>query len=158
ACTGANPVTCQALDQCHGVGVCNPLNGMCSNPPKTGAGCDDGNDCTQTDTCSAQGVCTGSNPVVCPAADQCHQTRVCDPGTGQCPNTPKGNGAQCDDGNECTQTDTCQGGSCTGSNPVQCNATDQCHDPGVCDSNNGTCSNPKKDNDTPCNDGDICTD
>ena len=31
------------------------------------------------------------------------------------------------DGNVCTQTDTCQGGICVGSNPVVCTASDQCH-------------------------------
>ncbi len=58
-CTGADPVTCSALDQCHDVGVCNPGNGVCSNPAKAeGASCDDGESCTGPDTCSA-GVCSG---------------------------------------------------------------------------------------------------
>ena len=35
-CTGGNPVTCTAADQCHTVGTCDPATGTCSNPAKTG--------------------------------------------------------------------------------------------------------------------------
>ena len=67
-----NPVVCTASDQCHDVGTCNTSTGVCSNPPKAnGTACSDGNSCTQTDTCQA-GTCTGGNPVVCTASDQCH--------------------------------------------------------------------------------------
>jgi RHS repeat-associated protein len=31
-CTGANPKTCTASDECHLAGVCDPLIGTCSNP------------------------------------------------------------------------------------------------------------------------------
>lgn len=58
-CTGGAPVTCSALDQCHDVGVCDPLTGACSNPAKPeGAACDDGDGCTGPDACTA-GTCTG---------------------------------------------------------------------------------------------------
>jgi len=51
-CTGANPVTCSALDQCHVAGVCDPATGVCSNPGKAnGTSCDDGNACSVGDTC-----------------------------------------------------------------------------------------------------------
>jgi MYXO-CTERM domain-containing protein len=66
-------------------------------------------------------------------------------------------GIACDDGDACTQTDTCQSGACTGSNPVVCNASDQCHAAGTCDSITGSCSNPVAGNGTSCNDGDACT-
>src|SRR5262249_6387130 len=66
-------------------------------------------------------------------------------------------GTPCDDGNACTQTDTCQAGICTGSKPVTCTATDTCHDVGVCDPASGVCSNPAKKNGSPCNDGNACT-
>src|SRR5205814_790343 len=40
ACVGMNPVVCAALDQCHVAGVCDPVNGICSNPSKAdGATC-----------------------------------------------------------------------------------------------------------------------
>src|SRR5213593_3517775 len=156
-CVGANPVVCVASDQCHTAGACNPATGACSNPAKSnGAPCDDGNDCTQTDTCQA-GACLGTNPVVCTASDQCHSAGTCNPATGACSNPAKPNAAPCNDGNDCTQSDTCQGGACVGTNPVVCTASDQCHTAGTCNPATGACSNPAKPNAAPCNDGNACT-
>jgi alpha-tubulin suppressor-like RCC1 family protein len=157
ACTGGNPVTCAASDQCHEVGTCDPGTGQCSNPAKPdGTGCDDGNPCTQTDTCEA-GLCTGGNPVTCTALDQCHEAGLCDPATGQCLSPAKLDGTGCNDGNPCTQTDTCEAGMCTGANPVTCTASDQCHAAGTCDPGSGQCSNPTMPDGTGCNDGSACT-
>ena len=154
----SNPIkTCAALDQCHDVGVCNPVTGVCSNPNKAnGATCNDGNGCTQTDTCQA-GTCTGGNPVTCTALDECHDAGVCNPVTGVCSNPNKADNTPCNDSNGCTQTDTCQAGTCTGANPVVCTALDQCHVAGVCNPATGACSNPAKANNTPCDDGNGCT-
>lgn len=121
-----------------------------------GTVCDDGDLCTQTDTCQA-GVCTSANPVICTALDQCHDVGVCDPGTGLCDNPEAKDGITCDDGDLCTQTDTCQSGVCTGSNPVVCTPLDQCHVAGTCDPGTGVCSDPDAPNGTGCNDGDLCT-
>ena len=63
----------------------------------------------------------------------------------------------CDDGNACTQSDSCQAGSCVGSNPVTCVASDQCHVTGTCDLQSGACSNPIATNGTACDDGNACT-
>src|SRR5205085_9800047 len=50
---------CGALDQCHDVGTCGPIYGMCSNPARPeGASCGDGESCTGPDTCST-GTCSG---------------------------------------------------------------------------------------------------
>src|SRR5436190_355078 len=68
-----------------------------------GASCDDGNPCT-IDACSPAG-CTHT-PVTCAPADQCHDAGVCAPTTGLCSNPTRPDGASCDDGNACTQTDT----------------------------------------------------
>ena len=51
------------------------------------------------------------------------------------------NGTTCNDGDACTQTDTCQLGMCVGGNPVMCTA-DACHSAGTCNPADGTCSNP----------------
>ncbi|MBI5535277.1 MAG: hypothetical protein HY898_21295 [Deltaproteobacteria bacterium] len=156
-CTGSNPVVCTALDQCHLVGTCNTTTGICTNPIKTnGTTCNDNNGCTQTDTCQS-GTCTGSNPVVCTASDQCHLAGTCTPATGMCTNPPKNNGTSCSDGNACTLNDTCQGGACNSGSPVVCTASDQCHLAGVCDTGTGVCSNPPKTNGTTCNDANLCT-
>jgi cysteine-rich repeat protein len=156
-CTGANPQACAAQDQCHQAGVCDPATGVCSQPAKAdGSPCDDGNACTQSDTCLA-GICAGSDPVICTASDQCHAAGICDPGTGVCSNPAKANGATCDDGNACTETDTCIGGVCVGHDPVRCAALDQCHDAGICDPATGACSNPAAADGTACDDDDVCT-
>jgi choice-of-anchor A domain-containing protein len=148
-CTGANPVACTALDQCHDVGTCNPSTG-CSNPAKpNGTGCNDGNACTQADTCQ-NGTCTGS-PVTCTALDQCHDVGTCNISTG-CSSPAKANGTGCNDGNACTQADSCQNGTCAGT-PVTCTALDQCHDVGTCNAGTGKCSNPPRPAGTSCSDG-----
>src|SRR5207247_410588 len=63
----------------------------------------------------------------------------------------------CNDGNACTQTDTCQTGVCSGTNAVVCTAQDQCHDAGTCNPATGTCSNPLKFEGAACDDGNDCT-
>src|SRR5439155_499044 len=118
--------------------------------------CNDGDGCTQIDTCQG-GTCTGGTPVACPAPDQCHDAGTCDPATGLCSNPSMPDGVGCDDGDLCTQSDTCQGGTCTGANPVGCTAPDQCHDAGTCDPATGPCSTHTKPDGAECNDGDRCT-
>jgi len=59
-------------------------------------------------------------------------------------------GTACDDGDACTQTDTCQTGTCTGSNPLVCASPDSCHAAGTCDPTTGICSNPEKSDGTSC--------
>src|SRR5439155_672341 len=131
--------------------------GACSNPAKSnGAPCDDGNDCTQSDTCQA-GACVGTNPVVCATSDERRVAGACNPATGPCSKPDKSNGAPCDDGNACTQSDTCQAGACVGTSPVVCTASDQCHSAGTCNPATGACSNPVKSNGAPCDDGNACT-
>lgn len=50
-------VVCTALDQCHQPGVCDPADGICSDPVKVdGTACDDGDACTSGDACQA-GAC-----------------------------------------------------------------------------------------------------
>jgi hypothetical protein len=109
-------------------------------PVADGSSCSDGNACTVGDFCQG-GACTGA-PVVCTASDQCHVAGTCNPSTGVCsdPNAP--DGVACEDRNLCTQTDTCQGGVCTGENPIVCTPIDLCHNAGTCGPNTGLCSNP----------------
>src|SRR5262249_47082460 len=152
---GGVGTTCTALDQCHNAGTCS--GGTCSNPIKTnGTPCNDGNACTSGETCQA-GVCGGGTVTTCTALDQCHAVGTCNPSTGVCSNPNQTNGNPCDDGNACTQVDTCQSGTCTGGSPVVCPAPDQCHNAGTCNTSTGVCSNPTKTNGTGCNDGKACT-
>ena len=121
-CTGSNPVVCTASDACHDVGVCDGGTGVCSDPPKPdGSACSDGNACTQSDTCET-GICTGSNPIVCAASNQCHDAGLCDALTGVCSDPPKPDGTACEDGNACTLPDTCQAGGCQPGPPADLDA------------------------------------
>lgn len=178
-CTGAT-VQCTASDQCHVAGVCNPTTGECSNPnAPDGVDCNDRNLCTQTDTCQT-GTCVGENPIVCTAIDLCHNAGTCSPNTGLCSNPPinplvcnavdqcndlgtctpatgecsnpnKANGTTCNDGDACMQTDSCQAGSCVGSNPVDCSSgLTECQVAGTCDTFTGECPS------VPAPDGTAC--
>ena len=150
ACTGASSVVCPLPDQCHNPGVCDPGTGKCSNPAKVnGSSCSDGNACTQTDTCQS-GACSGDNPVVCMPLNSCHVAGSCDPATGACTNIPKPDSASCDDGDACSQIDTCAAGVCQGNGPVVCQPLDECHEAGACNAGTGACSSPVKPNGTPC--------
>ncbi len=82
----------------------------------TALDCDDGIDCTD-DMCNA-GVC--SNPLLpagssCgdPSSSQCDNPDTCD-GVGICLPNNLGDGTPCDDGNVCTNPDTCTTGVCGG--------------------------------------------
>src|SRR2546422_621953 len=154
---GGIPAFSPPSDQCHVAGTCNTLTGACSNPPAPdGTSCNDGSACTRSDTCQA-GVCTGANPVVCTASDQCHVAGTCNTATGACSNPPAPDGTSCNDGNACTRSDTCQAGVCQGALPVSSTARAQCHVAGTCNPATGACSNPSAPNGTSCNDGNACT-
>jgi MYXO-CTERM domain-containing protein len=55
-CTPETGIKCQAIDDCHDAGECDPTNGICSDPRKA-----DGEVCENTGTCSA-GRCMGGTP------------------------------------------------------------------------------------------------
>src|SRR5690606_34639745 len=103
------------------------------------------------------GQCKAGQPVNCAHLDDACNLGVCSPADGQCAKAPKADGAACDDGNACTQVDTCQGGVCTGTAPVVCTPLSQCHEAGVCNPATGLCSEPLKANGSPCDDSDPCT-
>jgi hypothetical protein len=128
-----------------------------------GVGCDDGNACTRADTCRA-GVCTGADPVLCPASDTCHEASVCDAMTGVCSNAAKADGASCDDGRSCTSGDRCLGGTCAPLADVcacsvdgDCPPVDQCHLQGTCDVGRGVCLESRRPDGTACDDASLCT-
>ena len=162
-CAGTNPTVCTASDQCHMAGACNATTGLCSNPNAIdGTTCTDGNACTSPDTCVAGQCVGGPSTCGCHVNTDCNDNNpctndVCNTTTGVCSNQAATNGTACSDGNACTRTDTCQNGTCTGSNPVVCTASDQCHVAGSCNPGTGQCANPMASNGTPCSDGNACT-
>ena len=63
-------IACTASDQCHVPGICNPVTGVCSNPPApNGTACSDGNPCTLGEVCIG-GICGGSIVIAVPAETQ----------------------------------------------------------------------------------------
>jgi N-acetylneuraminic acid mutarotase len=158
--SSTSTVVCNALDQCHLAGTCDPATGICSNPIKAnGTTCDDGRACTTGDACQA-GVCTPaaqscpcSSNTDCVPIDQCHLA-TCDLSTGRCSNQTEPDGVACNDGNACTSGETCQAGVCSSpTSVVTCTPLDECHNVGVCDSGSGVCSNPPKPNGSSCSVG-----
>ena len=151
---GGTPVVCTAADACHVPGTCTVATGVCTTPnAPTGMACNDANNCTTGDTCTA-GACAGS-PVMCMALDSCHNAGACAPATGLCSNPTKGVGAACNDNNLCTSSDICSAAAvCSGTAKV-CPAPDQCHLAGTCASATGICSNPAVPNGTVCMNGAV---
>jgi RHS repeat-associated protein len=178
-CQQCTPATSQTAWSAKANGTaCNDGNACTSNDKCTAGtcggtlySCDDGLACTN-DVCNGDGTCTHSTAAgncliggACyagAAANPANTCQVCNPAQATTWST-QANGTACNDGNACTQTDTCLAGTCTGSNPVQCTASDQCHDPGTCAPSTGVCSSPAKPDGTACDDGkaesqgDACT-
>jgi N-acetylneuraminic acid mutarotase len=104
--------SCNDGNLCTQSDTCNASGSCIGGSPAVGAPCNDGSLCTQSDTCNASGSCVGS-PVVCPPPPQCWATNSCTPATGLCNySNPMPNGAACSDGNSCTIGDTCAVGLC----------------------------------------------
>jgi uncharacterized repeat protein (TIGR01451 family) len=170
ACLGGPKVcACQSNADCDDHNPCT--DDACQNPGAPTAACahvnntapcSDGNACTGPDTCSG-GVCVGGpNVCACRSNADCDDHNpctddACQPGTPTATCVHVNNTAPCSDGNACTRNDACQGGVCTGSNPVVCTPSDQCHLAGTCNPETGACSNQPAPDGTACNDGNTCT-
>ncbi|MHC5108926.1 MAG: hypothetical protein ACYTHJ_03495, partial [Planctomycetota bacterium] len=136
--------------------VCDTGLGICRFTPNTGASCGDPSDteCDNPDTCNSLGFCQDNNEpagFACgdPSDTPCDDPDTCD-GAGLCqdnfaPAGDPGDGATCDDGNDCTSTSTNAGDP------------DLCDGAGACDYNfvgaGGACGDQS---DTPCDDPDTC--
>lgn len=140
-------ITCPQpkTDSCHEFVEC--ANGRC--PAFTfkaiNSSCDDRNATTDFDRCTATGDCVGIDlceGVTCLALSQCHVPGVCS--HGECSESlARPVGFECDDDNEATDFDTCNGkGECAGidlcvANNVSCAPPNQCQEPVVC--SHGSC-------------------
>lgn len=160
ACDGAGgcaitPVVCEALDDCHRPGVCDPATGLCSQPVQDdGTICDDGNACTSASACRG-GTCVGQTDVVCGAL-ACQRAVGCD-ATAGCQYEALPDGTGCENENRCTASDICVSGVCQDGPAVVCLASGPCQRPGACDPFTGACSEVPLEDGTACSDGDACT-
>ena len=128
----------------------------CSDPAtESGAPCDDGAFCTIGETCSG-GSCEGGSVRDCSIlADQCNAAECSE--VDGCIISPVPNDTQCSDALACTESDSCQDGSCIGvqrdcdAEAVLCTMSLGCAEP------TGECIFVDADEGEPCEDEEFCT-
>jgi hypothetical protein len=136
---------------------CNPNSGCIQVPLADDTGCDDGNQCTKSDTCQG-GVCTAGEPRTCNDGNDC-TTDTCDPAHG-CAHEPIATGLPCSDGNACTQADACIRGNCIAGSGISCDDLNPCT-ADTCDALDGCHHQPVTDGvscagSSPCSALDVC--
>eukprot|EP00756_Hemistasia_phaeocysticola_P003826 Hpha_TRINITY_DN12473_c0_g1::TRINITY_DN12473_c0_g1_i1::g.43073::m.43073 len=161
-------VICVQRSQCHRIGVCENITGICTEPLlPDGTSCDDDLPHTENDTCRA-GVCMGRLP--CTNTSACDATfgglhdgactvPVCQNGT--CSVEKKSEGVACVDSRAETTNDTCSNGDCRGDvdrcSLIRCVPAHTCQTGGKCNPFTGECSFSTVADDTACDDGDDKT-
>src|SRR4029079_17832464 len=151
-----NPCT---QDKCDGTNIAcqHPAGnaGTVCRPEAPGSNCDVAETCTGTSaTCPADGFKPAMT--VCRAqSGACDVPESCTGSSATCPTDVSAlDGTICNGGN-CTQSGSCQAGTCVGTSPVTCTAQDACHSAGTCDPNTGVCSNPPNQSGNTCDDDDA---
>ncbi len=154
ACVAGNQRGCPGGDSCH-VGVCDEGAKQCTVVAgNDGAGCDDGDSCTLQGFCSA-GSCEKGPGVDCSVLDGTCVLGVCDPKVG-CVQKPAKDGAFCDDGLFCTESDACKAGACSGTAKTCVAKGDLCK-VGSCDEATDSCVAVAGNEGGKCDDGNTCT-
>ena len=156
-CVAGKARDCAASGDTCNAGICDEKAGGCGKKPKaSGTACDDGQYCTVNNKCDDKGSCGGGQPRTCSDDVAKCKLGTCDETTNKCGFKSASNGANCDDGNKCTQSDKCDAkGVCKGGSLKLC-SSDQCND-GICDSKTGSCGLAPKKAGTKCNDSNLCT-
>ncbi len=91
---------------------CDGVTGQCKHAALDGAGCDDGDKCTQNDLCKAD-KCSAGPAVDCDDKNAC-TTDGCQPASGCNAPVNVADGSPCDDAEICTNKDICVAGKCAG--------------------------------------------
>lgn len=121
ACTGT-AIVCPTPAPCERPGAPNGVECVVSFAP-SGEACDDGDRRTRDDLCDGQGRCLGT-PIVCPTPGPCQSAGTPDGVTCQLRDAPTN--TRCDDGDDATFADRCDGhGGCVGT-PIACPADTAC--------------------------------
>lgn len=128
-CVPLFTATCVSPPVCFTTpGTCNAADAGCDYVPTSGAAgsCDDGFKCTTSDRCD-NGSCV-TTPVTCNNPNQCQATGMCrEDLDGGCFYPPLAVTDGCNDGDDCTTADHCDGdGGCTGSRS-DCTPPSPCH-------------------------------
>ncbi|MBT6432613.1 MAG: hypothetical protein HOK28_05940 [Deltaproteobacteria bacterium] len=168
ACNDGNNDT--SNDVCNGGGSCSGTVYSCPDPTvctlsytQNGSGCvpdyaqndtacNDGNNGTKNDACNGAGSCSGT-VYSCPGATACTASYTQD-GSGCLPNHAQG-GTACNDGNDGTKNDVCNGGGLCSGTAYSCPGTTSCT-PNYTQ-NGSTCFPYYASNGTACNDGNNLT-
>ena len=153
-CLSGKTVSCDDSNPCTDDGC--DVSAGCAHFKNT-APCEDGDPCTVGDTCLA-GNCGTGDALDCSEFDTACLDGVCDPAIGDCAQSAKADGTDCDDGDPCSWATTCQGGICGAGDPVDCDDDNPCTDDacnvfGVCEhvANTAPC-----DDDNGCTSGESC--
>ncbi|HIA02703.1 MAG TPA: hypothetical protein EYN66_12480 [Myxococcales bacterium] len=118
---------------------------------------DDGNACNGSYLCN-DGSCKidAKSVVVCDSSsDTGCAGNTCDPKSGACIIVAQVNGTACNDLNACTQSDSCVSGKCVSGGSINCNDNNVCTID-TCNPESG-CTYKNKPTDSPCSDGDACS-
>ncbi len=153
-CFGQTDATaCDDGEDCTQLDTCQA--GMCvgDNTKADGATCSDYNGCNYGDACFA-GVCKPTAPTVCNAHDDCIQMLGCDAELGMCIALELNDGTACDPQTECIKSPTCNQGKCVGDDIV-CSPPAECHLQATCNPINGACNESPAPDGTPCATG-VC--
>ena len=168
-CACASDADCSAFDDACNRGVCDPTQKVCVAQPQLGGACDDGEACTHSDRCQADGTCTGEIypcgvPSTCQYA-KCDGLGGCEvgllPGFCRIDSACQGEGKANPD-EPCLVCSTAESQDSWTLVGCDCLEDDDCDPPANpcrasrCDSATGTC----KTDPTPgvgCNDDDPCT-
>ncbi|HEY6560945.1 MAG TPA: hypothetical protein VI072_26900 [Polyangiaceae bacterium] len=154
-CSGTGGVNCDDNNPCT-ADSCDSGGGCVHTLLAVGTPCNDGNACTQVDTCQTSGasrVCTGASPLSCDDKNPC-TTDSCSPTSG-CASVPVTNGTSCADATVCNGAETCQAGVCAPGTPLTCNDGNPCTTD-TCNPTSG-CATAPVTNGADCNDGNGCT-
>jgi hypothetical protein len=120
-CDCAADLDCDDKNPCT-TDVCQA--GKCVAKNADGNACSPGDKCQKagSGSCSGGSCVAGNAPIDCSSvADACN-AGVCDASKGTCQAVAKPAGTACDDGNGCSESDVCEGGTCTAGAPVTCEA------------------------------------
>jgi hypothetical protein len=155
SCTPGALVICDLGSPDCRTAVCDVATGCEYTPVEFGTACEDGDACTLGDFCSGI-TCQPGFTTDCDDGDQC-TADACEknnaPGEG-CSNDAL-TGTACDDGNACSQVESCLAGFCTPTAETECVDGNPCTPDDQCDPLQG-CQFIANSN-ILCDDGDACT-
>ena len=153
-CVSGVQVKCDDGSPCT-VDFCDLSKGCVSGPGATdGLPCEDGSPCTQGDTCKTLACIAGQDS--CDDGDGC-TLDLCDPSQPDaCLHQGLPSGADCNDGDPCSEGGTCIDGQCLAVLVQDCDDGNLCTDDAC--AGGGDCTHkPSKAKDILCNDADACT-